>query len=118
MILSTVFALVSVQLLRIQIVTSDATAGRVAIAPNGDVAGNPRNQATALDIRRGRVYDRNGVLIADTVRQGELWARVYPDPESAYVVGYYAPLHYGTTGLEAAYDAELTGETAQPRSTG
>src|SRR5688572_29788922 len=39
-ILCTVFALVSVQLLRIQVVTSDATAGRVAIAPNGDVAGN------------------------------------------------------------------------------
>jgi peptidoglycan glycosyltransferase len=112
-IIATVFAVVAVQLLRIQIVTSEATVERVAVAPNGDVAGNPRAQVGALDVRRGRVYDRNGVLLADTVRQGEVWARVYPEPESAYVVGYYAPLQYGSAGLEASYDDELTGETGE-----
>ena len=110
-VLATVFAVVSLQLLRIQIVTREATADRVAIAPNGDVAGNPRRQQADLRVQRGRVYDRNGVILADSVREGELWRRVYPEPESAYVVGYYAPLQYGTTGLEATYDAELTGQS-------
>jgi peptidoglycan glycosyltransferase len=110
-VLATVFALVSAQLLRIQIVTREETVDRVAIAPNGDVAGNPRRQQTDLRVRRGRVYDRNGTILADTVRDGELWRRVYPEPESAYVVGYYAPLQYGSAGLEATYDNALTGET-------
>src|SRR5687767_15596115 len=63
-VLATVFAVVSLQLLRIQVVTREATADRVAIAPNGDVAGNPRRQETDLRVRRGRVYDRDGVILA------------------------------------------------------
>ncbi|MDP9368852.1 MAG: hypothetical protein M3Q03_11345, partial [Chloroflexota bacterium] len=82
-VLTTVFAILSVQLVRIQIVQGDVTERRVARAPNGDSLANPRLQNESLSIRRGRVFDRDGVLIADTVRQGDIWARVYPEPESA-----------------------------------
>ncbi|MDP9368016.1 MAG: penicillin-binding protein 2, partial [Chloroflexota bacterium] len=111
-VLTTVFAILSVQLVRIQIVQGDVTERRVARAPNGDSLANPRLQNESLSIRRGRVFDRNGVLIADTVKQGDIWARVYPEPESAYLVGYYSPLRYGNAGLEASFDDELSGRSA------
>ncbi len=111
-VLTTVFAILSVQLVRIQIVQGDVTERRVARAPNGDSLANPRLQNESLSIRRGRVFDRDGVLIADTVRQGDIWARVYPEPESAYLVGYYSPLRYGNAGLEASFDDELSGRSA------
>lgn len=108
--LSSVFVVLSVQLVRIQVVQGQATAARVAEDPvSGEVIANPRLQIDDLAARRGRVYDRSGALLADTVFEGDTARRVYPDPESGYVVGYFSPLLYGKTGLEAAYDAEMAG---------
>ncbi len=112
LVLTTIFAILSIQLVRIQVVQGDVTAKRVARAANGDSLANPRLQNESLSIRRGRMFDRNGVLVADTVRQGDVWARVYPEPESAYLVGYYSPLRYGNAGLEASFDEELSGRAA------
>ena len=109
--LATVFAILSVQLVRIQVVRSEATVTRRALDPvTGDAVANPRLIETDLDVERGRVFDRNGSVLADSVREGDVFRRVYPEPESAYVVGYYSPLLYGREGLEASYDAELRGE--------
>jgi peptidoglycan glycosyltransferase len=36
--------------------------------------------------------------------------RTYPDPSVSYVTGYYSPLQYGLTGLEASFDDELRGD--------
>jgi peptidoglycan glycosyltransferase len=107
----TVFALLSVQMVRIQLVRSQATSQRTVVAPDGEVIANPRRGDTDLAVRRGRVFDADGTVLADTVRQGDAWARVYPEPESAPVVGYYSPLRYGTAGLEASFDGELSGDT-------
>ncbi len=112
LVVTTIFAILSVQLVRIQIVQGDVTERRVARAPNGDSLANPRLQNESLSIRRGRVFDRDGILLADTVKQGDVWARVYPEPESAYVIGYYSPLRYGIAGLEATFDDELSGREA------
>ena len=109
--LVSVFVILSVQLVRIQIVLGDVTAERVASDPvTHEVIANPRLQIDDLSIRRGRVFDRNGALLADTVFSGDTARRVYPDPESAYVVGYFSPLLYGKAGLEAVYDKQLAGE--------
>jgi len=109
LVLTSVFVLLAVQLLRIQIVQSDATSHRVA-SEGGQIFANPRLQSAGLTVKRGRIYDRNGVVLADTVADGDVWRRVYPDPASAYLIGYDSPLLYGTAGLEATYDAELSGE--------
>lgn len=108
--LTTVFVVLTVQLVRIQIVQSEATVGRIVTDPvTRDVIANPRIQIADLKGRRGRVFDRNGVPLAGTRFEGNTMRRFYPEPESAYVLGYFSPLLYGKAGLEATYDEELSG---------
>jgi peptidoglycan glycosyltransferase len=110
LLLSTVFVVIAVQLARIQVVEQAATADRIAADPRtGEIIANPRNVNGDLAIDRGRIFDRNGETIASTVVENGIGRRVYPDPVTAYVAGYYSPLLYGKSGLEASYDAELRG---------
>ncbi|MGH2604246.1 MAG: hypothetical protein ACRDJ9_33275, partial [Dehalococcoidia bacterium] len=109
--LTTIFIILGIQLLRIQVVQSEAIANRVATDPiSGEVIANPRAQVADLAIRRGRIYAAGGEVLADTVFAGNTARRVYPDPSVAHVVGYFSPLLYGKTGLEAAYDQVLSGQ--------
>ncbi len=110
LVLATVFAVISAQLVRIQVVQSEATVNRSGIADNGEIVANPRLGNRDLAVRRGRIFDRHGNAIAGTEREDGVWIRTYPDPTTGYVAGYYSPLLYGTSGLEATYDEELTGQ--------
>lgn len=115
--LTAVFAILSVQLVRVQVVHQSATTERVATAPNGEIIANPRRQGTGLDQDRGAIYDRNGTVIAYSEEEDGRFRRIYPEPAAASLVGYYSPLQYGTTGLEAAFDDVLSGEsTTSPRA--
>ncbi len=109
-VIATVFIVISAQLVRIQIVDSDTTSARTAIAPDGEIMGNPRLASSELSIERGEIVDRNGVVIAGTQRERNSYVRTYPDPATAYVAGYYSPLLYGSAGLESTFNQELTGE--------
>lgn len=111
-VLATVFAMLSVQLVRIQVVHQDGTVDRVATAPDGEIIANPRRQGIGLDEERGRILDRSGEILAYSEEDGERYRRVYPEPSVAPVVGYYSPLQYGGAGIEAAYDDDLSGEAA------
>jgi peptidoglycan glycosyltransferase len=53
---------------------------------------------------RGRILDRNGAVLAETV-DGR---RTYPNPALGNLIGFQSRL-YGTTGLEARFDAQLSG---------
>ncbi len=82
----------------------------------------PSNSHRILDelrIRRGRITDRRGVTLADSVVDAVGYVtRSYPVPEAAPVVGY-ATLEYGTDGIEATCDATLRGDverTARERA--
>ncbi|MDQ3442178.1 MAG: penicillin-binding protein 2 [Chloroflexota bacterium] len=110
LVLATVFIMLSVQLVRVQIVDSDVTYSRTAVAPDGEILGNPRVATSELSIERGEIFDRNGAVIAETEREGDIYIRTYPDPATSYVAGYYSPLLYGSAGLESAFNDELTGE--------
>lgn len=115
--LATVFAVLSVQLVRVQVVHQSATTERVASAPNGEIIANPRRQGTGLDQNRGPIYDRNGSVLAYSVEENGRYRRIYPEPAAASLLGYYSPLQFGTTGLEAAFDDVLSGqETTNPRA--
>jgi cell division protein FtsW (lipid II flippase)/cell division protein FtsI/penicillin-binding protein 2 len=71
---------------------------------------NPRYILAEGRIRRGRILDRNGVVLADIALNPQGYVtRTYPVPEAAPVVGY-ATLAYGTDGIEAVCDARLRGE--------
>jgi len=111
LVIATIFIVISAQLVRIQIVDSDVTYSRTAVAPDGEILGNPRVATSELSIKRGEIIDRNGVAIAETEREGDIYIRTYPDPATGYLAGYYSPLLYGSAGLESTFNDELTGET-------
>jgi peptidoglycan glycosyltransferase len=110
MIFLSVMTLCAVQLLRVQVVMSDIITHRVAIDPaTGDVISNPILVEEALTIPRGAIYDRDGVVLARTDVADSVVRRVYPEPDVAEITGYFSPLLYGSSGLEAAWDDELAG---------
>ncbi len=74
-------------------------------------ADNPRLIEAERAILRGRIYDQNGMLLAETTTNydGRGLRRLYPHPEVAPPVGYYS-LRYGTSGIETTYNDLLRGE--------
>lgn len=70
---------------------------------------NPRRVEEELRIRRGRILDTSGAILAETVGPEEAPDRVYPIPGIGPAVGYYS-FRYGTSGVEQGYDAILRGE--------
>jgi peptidoglycan glycosyltransferase len=70
---------------------------------------NPRLVEAELRVQRGRILDRDGVVLAQTVGElGEL-ERVYDQSAaSSPAVGYYS-LRHGVSGVEASFDDVLRG---------
>ncbi len=88
-----------------------------------DLAARPDNlRRVAYDqrLRRGRILDRRGLVLAETVFDEDgLPTRKYPYPDAAPVTGYQTWRYgagssdratYGSGGAEAAYDAALRGD--------
>jgi peptidoglycan glycosyltransferase len=70
---------------------------------------NERLSAAAQHVLRGRIYDRNGVLLAGrTVDRNGIVHRFYADPSLSHVIGYDS-LRYGKSALESTYDNYLSG---------
>lgn len=110
-VISSIFALLAVQLVRVQVISSDEIVHRVGRDETSDeTLGNPRLVREDLTSERGTILDRDGAIIAASQEAGGSVERVYPDPTTAYVAGYYSPLLYGKTGIEATHDDELRGE--------
>ncbi len=76
------------------------------------VTSNPHNSRVYLNSNiavRGKIFDRNGVLLADWVPDGTGgYMRHYSDPSLAGLIGYYVP-GFLPTGIEAKYDDYLSG---------
>ena len=68
---------------------------------------NPRLVEAELQLHRGRIFDRNGDILAETRFDQGISRRYYFRPFSP-AVGYYS-LRYGVSGIEAAYDNTLRG---------
>lgn len=117
------FAAIGLQLTRNQVTQSEATLRAVAslsqpvaaeqsqpVFPETDPAertslGSGRTFPVVINAgARGRILDRNGVVLAETV-DGR---RTYPNPALGHLIGFQSRL-YGTTGLEARFDAQLSG---------
>ncbi|HLL49961.1 MAG TPA: penicillin-binding transpeptidase domain-containing protein, partial [Thermomicrobiales bacterium] len=112
MIFLSIMTLFAVQLLRVQVVMSDSITHRIGIDPaTGDVISNPLLTNEALTLPRGAIYDRDGVALARTVFEDGVARRVYPERAAGEVTGYFSPLLYGSSGLEASWDDELAGRT-------
>ncbi len=64
-------------------------------------------------IRRGRILDHRGAVLAYSERHGDEVYRLYPyGPAFAHVVGY-SDAKFGATGMEAAANAHLNGGVAE-----
>lgn len=67
--------------------------------------GNPRVLATFEDPNRGRILDRDGNVLADSLADG---TRHYTDASVAHAVGYL-DARFGSRGAELAFNSLLTG---------
>lgn len=74
---------------------------------------NPRRVLDEQSIQRGRIVDRNDIVLAETHKDIStgLGTRNYIDPSVAPIVGYYS-LRHGVGGIESAYDDMLRGNTS------
>jgi cell division protein FtsI/penicillin-binding protein 2 len=70
---------------------------------------NPRRVLLERRVPRGKILDRNGLVLADSAGQPGAWTRHYPDPDLSAVLGYVSPL-VGSAGIEAALDPVLHGD--------
>jgi peptidoglycan glycosyltransferase len=102
------FGLVAASLLYWQMVRAPELSGR---------ADNPRLVQAELRLRRGRLLDRRGQVLAysEVIPEigvaSDIVERRYPYPETAHVVGYYS-LRYGEGGAENTFDSVLRGQLA------
>ncbi|MCC6177834.1 MAG: penicillin-binding protein 2 [Chloroflexi bacterium] len=69
---------------------------------------NPRLAEAERRVVRGKILDRNGTVLAQSVLAGDAVERQYAGAWVANVVGYHS-LRYGDGGIEARYDDYLRG---------
>jgi peptidoglycan glycosyltransferase len=98
----TLFVLLSAGLVYWQVIVSD------------QVEANIHNSRPCLESNapiRGRFFDRNGVLLAESKPGGKGcgYVRHYYENSLAGLIGYYISPLYEATGLEKAYDNYLSG---------
>lgn len=75
---------------------------------------NPRQVEQALRVRRGRILDANGRVLAESVGEDNVLLRRYPlGTHSGPALGYYSFRH-GTAGVEASFNEWLNGNTSSP----
>jgi peptidoglycan glycosyltransferase len=68
---------------------------------------NPRLVEQELRVERGRILDRNGAALAETVGEPGDFERLYDEPATP-AIGYYS-LRHGVAGIESSYDDVLRG---------
>ncbi|RRR71521.1 MAG: penicillin-binding protein 2 [Candidatus Viridilinea halotolerans] len=109
------FGLLSLQLLRQQVLRADEIYYHVAIAADGSTTSNVRPVLNSQRILRGRMFDRKGTLLADSQSVAGFAQRTYPIAERydpalfGHVLGFFST-RYGQSGLESFYNSYLTGE--------
>jgi peptidoglycan glycosyltransferase len=102
------FILLSLQLLREQIVQADELKKPFQTS-DGGVTHDPRQDPFAN--QRGNILDNTGkIAVGSQVNKDGEAKRTYPNADIAPLVGYYNPIKYGLSGLEESYNQYLTGE--------
>lgn len=90
-----------VNLTYIQVVQADELAANPA---------NTRGIVAEMSQERGAIISSDGVLLAESVRDGEYYRRVYPQGSlAAHILGYYSTT-YGRSGIEASMNQALAGQ--------
>ena len=110
------FSMLTVQLLRIQVVRADRIYSRsVSADVNGEPVSNPRPVLASGKIKRGIIYDSQGVILAENVvTLNNFSHRTYPIAQQAnleafgHVLGFVST-RYGLWGIEDSFNSYLSG---------
>lgn len=108
------FILISLQLLRQQVVIANEIE-KPFFTENSEgtqiVVQDPRLINTTLSNQRGRIFDAAGNEVAGiATSKYKLVKRTYADSPVKQLLGYFSPLQFGNSGLEAEYDDYLSGQ--------
>lgn len=106
------FVILSIHLLREQIVSAASIKGTTFVTASGNIIQDPRKVPEQLRVRRGSILAGDKVIAASEVISGSAFVhRIYPEPNISYLAGYYNPTIYGSAGLEGQYqfDRYLSG---------
>ncbi len=107
------FALLSLHLLREQIVAAASIKGATVTTTSGSIIQDPRKVPEQLRVQRGAIIAGDRVIAAsEVISPSRLVHRVYPEPNISYLAGYYNPTIYGSVGLEDTFDRYLSGKEA------
>lgn len=102
------FGLVSMQVLRAQLLDRERILARASDPASGVI--DVRRYERERGAERGSILLADGTAIAfDSVDANGVRRRVYANASAAYLAGYYSPGLFGASGLEARYDSELSG---------
>lgn len=105
----TLFMVLSLHLVHLQVVSADIIGSRTQRTPQGTVR-NPRILEADLAARRGEIFAADGEkIVRQQVLPDGTMRRTYGDPNLTYLVGYYNPIRFGANGLELTYDDALLG---------
>lgn len=104
------------RLIYIHVFAADAIAARMVSVPDRDRQKrdhiNPRLLSLAARIKRGRITDRAGRVLATSRPDG---VRVYPlGAATGHLIGYLSPAIGGPTGIEKRYNDRLRGYKNYP----
>lgn len=109
-----VLLMLGFQAARYAVFQQRAIAGKVGIDPEfEEVVSNPRQTSSDLSRPRGAILAADGSRIAWSQQAGDVYTRFYGDAAMTPVVGYFSPLLYGKSGIEAAWDDALTGRSGR-----
>lgn len=116
---SLLFVLLTLQLLHSVFVYAASTYNRTSTTESGQTYSNSRPVIESLRVKRGMIYDRNNVVLADgRIAANGIAQRTYPVAGIADIrafsnlLGYYSSI-YGISGLEAQWNGYLSGTEGQ-----
>lgn len=114
------FVMLTVQLLRTQFIYASSIYNRVVKDSDGNVTGNVRPVLRSMKVKRGTIFDRNGMVLAASDSTPDGFAhRTYPIAQLADMRAFsnllgFSSSRYGQYGLENTWNSWLTGEEGQP----
>ncbi|MCX7858919.1 MAG: penicillin-binding protein 2 [Chloroflexus sp.] len=109
------FLMLSLQLLRQQFVQAGVISTYVVTSADGSTTSNVRPVLATQRVLRGAILDRRGRTLTESVMINGIARRTYPLANQydmtafGHVLGFFSP-RYGQSGLEATYNAYLSGE--------
>ncbi|MGB9738028.1 peptidoglycan D,D-transpeptidase FtsI family protein [Chloroflexus sp.] len=109
------FLMLSLQLLRQQLIKAEAISSYVVTSADGSTTSNVRPVLATQRVLRGPISDRKGRILVESVLVNGIARRSYPLAGAyditafGHILGFFSP-RYGQSGLEARFNDYLSGE--------